>query len=298
MPAPLINGKAIPPGWPPDNSVNSSQYAGMNPEAARTAAWISYTNRQTNGPGNFTQGAAGIDPATGKPLPAPTSGQSIAQSVAQSSMGPNLSDTQGQNMATFYNPAAPIQSTGGGGGSLQDYLNQKLGPEGRYSVTTPINPQGAGGGYTQIVGKGGGGGDLGSIMAAIKAAQDKANAANEGRYAQANAYLSKYGKSYKADINDAYNQDVGKTEQEAVSRGIGNTTIRNSLLQGVAKTRNNALLNLNDRLAQQRVNLLQSKTDQGPDPMAFAGLLQNAAQGAYGSGGSLSSIAAALGLLR
>lgn len=292
----MMNGKQIPPGWPPDGSQNSMQWSGMDPEVARTAAWIGYLGRQEAakaGPGNLTQAAAGIDPATGKPIPtgAPPSENQKAVSA----------QTQGTNMPTgptVYDPSGPgyTRQQTGSDISLMDYLTQKLGPMKGYSITTPLNPQAN---TTQIVhGGGGGGGDLGSIIAALKASQDKANAANEARYAQANAYLSGYGKSFKRDINETARQDAARTEQDAISRGIGNTTIRNSLLQGVQNTRNKALLDLRDRLTAQRVGLLQSKYDNAPDPMAFASLLQGAAQGAYGSGGTLSSIAAALGLLK
>lgn len=186
---------------------------------------------------------------------------------------------QGQTQGSYNQPA---------NFNMDSYLTGKFGasaPQIR-SVTSNTSLNGAGNGDI-----------LNSLIAQMSGAQDKANAANEARYGEAKKQLSGYGKSFQSKLDTQYGQDVAAQEQQAASRGLGNSTIRNALLSQAGTRRNEANLDLADRLAQARVALLQSKSDNAPDPALLAQLIQSATQGAYGSGGNLGSISSALGLI-
>lgn len=212
--------------------------------------------------------------------------------------GPIASTMQGAGPRIYMPPAQPL-SPPEGSFNMSDYLSSKFGASApQIRSIMPTNQQaGPGGGVSQL--GGGGGGDIQSaLMKQFSDAQAKANSANEGRFNAARKELAGFGSSYTNDINRGYQADVGQQEQGAISRGLGNSTIRNSLLGGALRRKNDAMLSLKDRLASQRVNLLQSKFDNGPDPVAISQLFAQANQGAYGSGNTLSSIASSLGLTR
>lgn len=139
-----------------------------------------------------------------------------------------------------------------------------------------------------------GGGTLDSIIAALVGGSNSANKANEDRYAEAKATLDKFGEGTKAQLESNYKQDVGRQEQDAASRGLGNSTIREALLGGARMRQQQGQLDLNDKLAGAKVNLLQSREDVSANPLALVQLLQQAAQ--YGGGNTLGAIAASLGL--
>lgn len=176
--------------------------------------------------------------------------------------------------------------------------------------TNPVAPVG---GSSLSGNTGGGMGDtaaIGQISQAYQAAQDKANAANQQRYDQGLAIqkqgvglADQVGLDTNRRVNSQYQSDVGATEQSAVSRGLGNTTIRNSLLDADARRRDDAKLAATSAVAQNKQGALQNESafiaarnDTAPDPALAASLMSGAANGAASSGNSLALIAQALGL--
>lgn len=168
------------------------------------------------------------------------------------------------------------------------------------TLTSPTMSAVTGGSGSSLVRTGGNGGSassassLNTLIAALTGGANSANAANEARYNEALATLGNYGKGAQSQLASNYKQDVASQEQQAVSRGLGNSTIRNALIGGARARQQQAALDLGDRLAAAKVNLLQSRNDVSADPLALVQLIQQAAQ--YGGANSLGSIASALGV--
>lgn len=187
-------------------------------------------------------------------------------------------------------PLAQPNYASGGGGSISNsdaFFNSAKQPSISRTITTPNSSYVNGGGSGAA-----GGGIPSSILSALMSGYNDANAANEGRYNEAKSTLDTYGKGQANELAGDYKQDVAHQEQDAISRGLGNSTIRASLLQGARARQQNASLNLADKLAAAKVGLLQSRSDTSADPMALAQLVGQASQ--YG-GNALGAIAAALG---
>lgn len=227
---------------------------------------------------NFVVGKPNTNFATGGP---------ISQAVTQPGSAPTG--------PTIYAPAPPPMSAPAGfsGYPSSDPYHVGPNPVGG-SVTSSTGGQLSAG----LGGKSAGGDYLQSILASLTSAYDKANAANEARFSEAKKTLSGFGKSYANEIAQNTQQQLGQAEQQAVSRGLGNSTVRSGLISQALRRQNDANLSLQDRLANARVSLLQSKYDNAPDPYQAAALLAQATQGATGTNNTLASIAAALGLSR
>jgi hypothetical protein len=152
-----------------------------------------------------------------------------------------------------------------------------------------------------------------SIADSVANSTNQANTANDKRYGQGlNVLTSGYnsaggmigeamnntsysGQSQRRDIRQQLVNDQAKTQQSAVSRGIGNTTIVDSLQAGNQRVANNAMSDVNAQVqAQQNALRLQQannftggansiagfiggRNDMAPDLGTFAQLIQNAA---------------------
>lgn len=104
-----------------------------------------------------------------------------------------------------------------------------------------------------------------SLINQYQAAQDRAYAANESRYQQAlSGYQQRYargmanldtlGQQRDTDINRAADQQKAATNQSAISRGLANTTVRDSLQRGVERDRQYSLNQNAEAVRQQRLN--------------------------------------------
>jgi len=153
-----------------------------------------------------------------------------------------------------------------------------------------------------------------SLLKQLQKQQDAANKANEKRYTQllkqlrdtqqqslgtyseAMGEVRKLGKTRESDIQrDAVRQGAA-AEQDLISRGLGNTTIRSSVQRGVEEDRQRSLNMLAEMLAGQRAGVLQDRagleaqlggqiagaierrSDIGPDTGLYAGLIQQLAR--------------------
>lgn len=90
-------------------------------------------------------------------------------------------------------------------------------------------------------------------LADIQSGYSAAQGELRDRYDRNMGYANQYGASMRSDLADQRQRDLGAANQSAIRRGLGNTTIRDSLNRGVNAdyTRNN--LALEDRLLQNRL---------------------------------------------
>lgn len=153
-----------------------------------------------------------------------------------------------------------------------------------------------------------------SIMNQIQAAQKAANTANEQRYQQLLGTIS----GLQTTNNGTYNQILqslagtgaaertqlarstakrkGSALQSLISRGLGNTTIRNAVLNSIGQNQQFGLQQIAGQQARQKAsalqsqaasnqsitamqaNAIQSRNDVGPNLSMYASLLQQASQ--------------------
>ena len=162
------------------------------------------------------------------------------------------------------------------------------------------------------------------VIGKFEKAQADANAANEARYTQLIAALQdlmgrsagtyddilKNIESTGGVARQRVERDtakmIGRSEQDLISRGLGNTTIRSSVQRGIRSDAEFANQAIDEQLTTQRANALQSRigddirttgmfadaierrNDIGPDLGQYAALLsQAAAAGAGGAGGKV-----------
>lgn len=113
------------------------------------------------------------------------------------------------------------------------------------------------------------------------------------RYNQGMGYLNDLGRTQRADINQRYQADWSRAQQDLASRGLLGSTISPTLQLGYAKARDQAILGLNESLAQQRLGthaqlsgdvlrFAEARTDEYPDYAQMLNLAQ--VQGRYGMG--------------
>jgi len=85
--------------------------------------------------------------------------------------------------------------------------------------------------------------------------------------------IDQYGQSMRADLDAKARQAMAAAQQSAIQRGLGNTTIRDSLMRGQAFDNTRQQMSLEDQLLQNRI-----ATDSQLSGV-YQGALQNRAQG-------------------
>lgn len=104
--------------------------------------------------------------------------------------------------------------------------------------------------------------------------QNLANLKNDQRFQTAIGALEGAGTTAIADVNKSADAQNAVNAQSMISRGLTNSTIEPTLRAGVESDRTYGQQRVNEGIAQMLINLLQSKTDQGPNANAFAQLMQ------------------------
>jgi len=158
--------------------------------------------------------------------------------------------------------------------------------------------------------------DYQAILDTYRQLHDQANAANEQRYqdiltrdaanqervgatyGQAFDLLENLGESQAERIEIRGTRDFAQAEQDLISRGLGNTTIRESVRRGVGEDVARGQRELTEQVGRQKAGVLQARagaeermgagrtgimerrTDQGPDLGSLYGLLSQAGAGA------------------
>lgn len=189
-------------------------------------------------------------------------------------------------------------NTGGDWGAALNGYNAPGPIDARLFKTKNYMVGGAGGGY----GAGGGGGS--DAIGQFQQKMDQANQANEARYRDIlGGYQSRYqramdmlnglGQQEAKDINELYDNQAATQRQSLIGRGLGNSTVLDTMLAGSDRERNADLGRLNDRVRQQALNtdasmtgdtlqFMERRNDQPPDMGLLASLMQSLGQGGGG----------------
>ena len=85
--------------------------------------------------------------------------------------------------------------------------------------------------------------------------------------------IEQYGNSARQDMQIANKYNLAKSAQTAIMRGLGNTTIQDSMIRGQTFDNNRQKLALEDQLLQNRISSDTSLSNM------YQGVLQNRAQG-------------------
>lgn len=110
-----------------------------------------------------------------------------------------------------------------------------------------------------------------SLLSQDQSAQTAANADNNARYQQAlalyqgqqssdNANLATLGQSETTQINQAAAQQQAQAQQSAIDRGLGNTTVVDSLNRGIAQSQQQNLQALAEQVNQAKISTGQTDT--------------------------------------
>lgn len=114
------------------------------------------------------------------------------------------------------------------------------------------------------------------IIKRFEAAQLAANKANEDRYQQILSSLSGQGAAARRRVDQQATQAGGAADQDLISRGLGNTTIRQSVQRGVASDKELANQSIDEQVAGMRAGVMERRNDEGPDLSMYANLIQAA----------------------
>lgn len=91
---------------------------------------------------------------------------------------------------------------------------------------------------------------------AILAGMDQRIANNRGAADASQGYADAYGDSQRRDLSDLYRQNLARSRQSAMQRGLGNTTIQSNLDRGVNADYARSNMQLEDSLLQNRLGIL------------------------------------------
>lgn len=244
-------------------------------------------------------------------------GSAQAQQGSTATQGSTASQgaTSNNQPSTGSQPAAGAQA-GSSGASLpyNSYGSDSLVPSLNYagyssSPTYIYNPaattsvSAGGGSSSPVIGVAGGGSSSSSMYASLiteyQQAQNDANAANEARYQQAvsqsidrynrgMALVSTLGQQQVTDINRAFDQRRGSVIQNAIGRGLFNTTALDAMQRGNEQNRQTAL---NSASSQRTAQILNTDAILSGDVLR----LIERRQDVYPSWEGLTSLAAAYG---
>lgn len=143
------------------------------------------------------------------------------------------------------------------------------------------------------------------ILDTYRNLQEEANRANQQRYNQLLGtidtgrdtvmdLLGDLGESQFGRIDQTRQRERGRAEQDLISRGLGNTTIRESVLRGVEDDAQRAQSELTEQISRQKAgaetdftrmlaSAIEGRSDVGPDLAMMAQLMQQAASGPSGT---------------
>lgn len=161
--------------------------------------------------------------------------------------------------------------------------------------------------------------DYTAILDTYRSLQEQANAANEQRYGEiidtigstsqrlgqtydrVDDLLLSLGTSERGRIEQTRQRESARADQDLISRGLGNTTVRESVQRGVNEDANRLGAELTEQVSRQRAGVLtqragaeqsqgnflaqmmERRTDQGPDLGMMASLLNQAGQAEAGA---------------
>jgi hypothetical protein len=131
---------------------------------------------------------------------------------------------------------------------------------------------------------------LEKLQSEYQKAQDEAKAANESRYQGLLTEQKGMGEQEAKDIRSTYSGLATQGQQDLVSRGLAASTIAPTMQAGYARRETAELGRLGDRLREQRLGIMERRSDTYPDLgqlQSLAGMVGSYG-GAGGGGGSSS----------
>lgn len=195
----------------------------------------------------------------------------------------------GQKQRDQYNIARGGQA---GMATLIPSKSAKLAAGGAVPLPSPVN--GAGGvPFDQSFGSPG---SAEALWNDFQSKQTQANAANDNRYKdilggydQIMGTFDNAGAQQAADINQGARNQGAQVQQNLVSSGLAGTTVMPTLQAGVERQRVANQARLNEQLqgqragmAKNRLDFMERRTDQAPDPNMYMNLIQKIGEGGFG----------------
>lgn len=246
-------------------------------------------------PEDVVRRMAGVSGMMAPQLPAYSGVRQLPEDQVRAAMSGPSGSTR-QSGPIIYDPPAPAPSPPSVRESMEQYLARRLGPSTPYIRSVTMNPGATGTSGTSA--SSGTGQTTGGSQAAGEqrpAMDSRITTAllemlTKG-YEAPRRELERFGESYREQLRKEFRQDAARQEQEAAARGLGNSTIRAALLGAARQRRNDALLELEDRLAAARAGLLER---QMPSTLQAAQLIAQAT--GTGTNTDIASILRALGL--
>jgi hypothetical protein len=120
---------------------------------------------------------------------------------------------------------------------------------------------------------------LDQILQSMQTAGNQANAANQTRYKDILGMFQNLGQSEATQIQQQGQQQQAQGTQNLISSGLGNTTITSATNRGIAADTQNAMTNMQGKLAGQEAQAMGSMNQQGPNMSQYGSLLQAAMAG-------------------
>lgn len=187
---------------------------------------------------------------------------------------------------------APQPMAAGYGGSLQSRLTQAFGGNPGVGSMQP-------GRVVSVTSNRGGATTRNSInyqdiINQMQQAQENANAANleryrsmmdymtnlkdslfgsEGLYSQAQSMMQGIGQSARQRVLQDHVRNIARSEQDLISRGLGNTTVRESVRRGIGEDAERAMQQIDESVATQQAGFLQN---QAGAQMQFGNMMADA----------------------
>lgn len=130
---------------------------------------------------------------------------------------------------------------------------------------------------------------LEQLVEMMEQSQEAANEANQQRLRRLVGTFDPDSQTYSGGLMGAFGQSAseqaersatrqkGRTTQSAVSRGIGNTTVLDTMQRGVEEDKLRALRDIEERVARQRAGVVEGVQDVGPNMGQASQLIQQIA---------------------
>jgi hypothetical protein len=155
-------------------------------------------------------------------------------------------------------------------------MSANLGPSS--SRVLSVSPIIQGAGRTSSQNTPGGGtpiqpGNLQAIIDRFSKSQAMANKANEARYGQLLAGADQFGQSAMNANAQLTTQEQARSGSSLISRGLGNSTIVDSVRQGNARQGQYRAQDINERVLANKQGIIERRTDQQPNLSLLAQLL-------------------------
>jgi hypothetical protein len=89
--------------------------------------------------------------------------------------------------------------------------------------------------------------------------------------------FGQFGQTAREDVSRSATEQAARSRQSLISRGLGNTTILDTMRRGVEEDRLRALRDIEERVTQSRAGVIEGVTDAGPNMGTTAQLIQQLA---------------------